>query len=232
MSNLLVVGSGKGFATELSKRDHNVLFTGDGGLKWNRASPISSRTLLIQAQTTLGSLDTAVLFFDTTEYNTIFDDVSIEEASKVADQLILGFQYFTLEFVNRVTQKEIPARLIFILRSFPSLSEIDHSTALKKQFTAGSLIPSSLFVSTAQSAFESFAQNISTFLLNNQFLSTLLITGDESNDVIKDDSSLADWLLDYIRTVEAAKNARGAIKSTFWVKAGSKPSSGFSLFKR
>lgn len=199
----------------------------DGGVKllrWNRASPISSRTLLIQAQTELGNIDNAIVFFDAPYYNTLFDDVSIEEASKSTDALILGYEYFVLEYINRITQKQTNARLIFLLRSYPSLCDVDHSSSLKKQ----QVIPGPLFVSTAQSAFESFCENIATFLLNNKFLSTLLVTAGENNEVGRNDESLAAWLVDYLKSLDEKSDLA---KSTFWCKAGSKLSSGFSLFR-
>lgn len=241
MSNLLVVGGngspdfaqkfldsgynvicapGFDLSAESNEHDNTIKF-----LKWNRPSPISSRTLLIQAQTMLNTIDNVVVFFDAPFYNTLFDDVSIEEASKSTDALILGYEYFVLEFVNRITQKQSHSRIIFLLRKYPSLCDVDHSSNLKKQ----QIIPSPLFVSTAASAFESFAENIATFLLNNKFLSTLLVSCELGNEIAKSDTSLASWLIDYTRALDEKSDTT---KSTFWCKAGSRASSGFSLFKR
>lgn len=238
--NILIVGKDSNaldFAQKLTLSGYRVAvgcddvdpsFESDEDIKqfkWNKSSPISARSLIIQSESALGSVDNAILFFDAPVLNTFYGDITIEEASMSADRMVLSYQYFTLEFVNRVTQKQSPAKLVFVQRSHPSLCDVDHSSALKK---AG-VIPCGVFVSYAQKAFEAFAENMATFLSGNKFISTILITGNEQNDTIQNDAQFVTWLKEYLGLLE---DRRDATKSTFWIKAGSKPSSGFSLFKR
>lgn len=192
-------------------------------VKWNKNSAISTRSLVIQAETLNGFVNNAILYFDTQNFSTKFGNMAQEFCSKACDEMILSYQYLTLELLNRIEQHKSKCRLIFVLKSFPSMADTINTSALKKVTSS----VSNPLVSAAESSFATFAENIAASVLDNNFASTLLVTGNAQNETMQTDSTLASWLKDYLDALDAKKNET---KSISWVKAGTKSPNGFSLF--
>lgn len=211
--------------TAASTPDNSATSTGAGTklAPWNSGSAISARSLLIQAETNFGYTDNAILYFDSDYFVSQFPVFSTDVCSKISDTMICGFQFLTLELLNRIQQKNQKCRIIFILKTHPTVCDFAKSSALRK----AAVSPASPLVGAAEAAFATFAENIAAISLEHQNLSTLLITGDSQNEFLSDDSTLASWLASTIESLDSAKKES---KSVSWTKAGSKPSSGLSLF--
>lgn len=200
-------------------------------ITWNKASLISARTLLLQLETLTGPIKNALFYFDSTIFSKLYPNYNSALCNKASDNMITSYQYLILETLTRIKQKKSPCRLIFLLKSKSSLCEIEHSSTLKK---AGAL-PSSLFVSGAQAAFQAFCENVACTSLEDKYTSTLLINANEQNEVAQDASIFVSWLKEYIETLGEKRDSAGNLlpqKSTYWIKAGQKPSGSFSIFRR
>ena len=194
-------------------------------LTWNRDSAISARSLLIQAETANGFTDNYILYFDAEYFTSKYESCSPEICARACDNMILGFQYLTLEILNRIKQHKTNAKLIFLLKTHPTYHEVLHSSALKKM----NLTPANPIVAASEAAFATFAENVAAMENENEFASILLISGDQANETSKNDDALGSWLKDYIIACDQLK--KGIPKSTSWVKAGSKAPGGFALFR-
>ncbi len=187
---------------------------------WNRSSPISARSLVLETETTIGNIDTAFLIFDTSLYVSEFEKLGIESISRGLDTLFAGYMYLTQELLDRFTKKNF-GNICFILKMHPSISE-----SVKTQKRTESL-PAEPLVAAAAAAFRSFAENIATKYAG----STIGIQLVECLGTTEDSTVLCPWLLPYVDA--AAKNpvvdAKNASK---WAQVGAKASSGWQLFKR
>lgn len=192
---------------------------------WNRDSAISARSLIIQAETANGFTDNYILYFDAEYFTAKYSSCSTDICARACDSMILGFQYLSLAILNRIEQHKTPAKILFILKTNPTMNDVIHSSALKKM----NITPSNPIVSAAEAAFATFAENLAAQEMNNDNVSILLITGDQQNETMSSDSNLGSWLKEYISACDQLK--KGIQKSTNWIKAGAKASGGFSLFK-
>lgn len=122
---------------------------------WNRSSPISAHSVIINAENYFRQIDGAVLFFDSLAYDKIFTHNTIDEFTRATDELILGYTYLTLELLHRFSEHN-PGKLFFVLQ--PQETKADSIKNPSKQpMTQQSL---GLITSMAQNAFKSFAENV------------------------------------------------------------------------
>ncbi len=239
--NILIAGKdfpdSEDFAEKLALGEFNIVAAGtvpDGmaspasGLSvspWNKDSAISARSLVIQAETINGFTDNYILYFDAPYFTAKYESCSTDVCARACDSMILGFQYLALEIVNRIQQHGTDAKLIFILKTNPTKSEVLRSSALKKM----NITPSNPIVSAAEAAFATFAENLAAQEIETRNITILLVAGDIQNEFSADDRALASWLKDYIKACDESK--KGVSTSTNWIKPGAKAPSGFSLFR-
>lgn len=223
--NIVAAGNISENLQENSQKNKSSTSSGISIAQWNRDSAISARSLIIQAETINGFTDNFILYFDAPYFTSKYASCSTDICARACDSMILGFQYLALEIVNRVQQHNSKAKLIFILKTNPTLNEVVHSSALKKM----NVNPSNPIVSAAEAAFATFAENIAAQEIENKNLAVLLMTGDNQNETAESDSNLASWLKDYIKACDELK--KPVSTSTNWIKAGAKSPGGFSLFK-
>ena len=193
---------------------------------WNRTSAISSRSLIIKAETKLEQLDEFVLFFDSYWFGTRFELDRTEDVSVAIETMITSYQYFINELMLRLEQRKDPVTVAFVVKTYPSKVEILHSG--NKNIN---LHPTSNIVNAAQQAFISLAENFATLVSDRQYLSVLLAKCDQSNELFNSDKELAKWVKESLGVIEGFKNRQGVKQACSWVKAGGKVSNGFSLFK-
>ena len=193
---------------------------------WNRASAISSRALIIKAETKLEALDEFVLFFDSYWFGTRFELDRTEDLSLAVETMITGYQYFLNELSLRLEQRKEPVTVAFVVKTYPSKAELLYSG--NKNIN---LHPTSNIVNAAQQAFISMAENFATLVGDRQYLSVLLAKCDNSNELFTSDKQLGTWVKESIGAIEGFKNHQGVKQAATWVKAGGKVSNGFSLFK-
>lgn len=194
---------------------------------WNKGSAVSARSLIIQAETSLGTIDDYVFYFDSPMYTGDFVSFTADNCQKGCDEMIASFQYAALEALNRIEQSKKRARLIFIIKTHPSLKEYLLSSSVKN-VTAS---PANPFVAAGEAAFANFAENIAALASEKEYVSVLLITGDSQNETMQKQPGLANWLRTYIEASDEQKSKPGLKTSVCWVKAGSKAPGGFALFR-
>ncbi len=200
---------------------------------WNKASPLSSRTLILNVEAVFEELDEAVLYFDEDFYSARANRLGIEECSRGVDQMILSYQFLAMEILNRFEQKKSAndtGTLVFLFKEGCSASDALKNPAMRN----GAYSIASPVVAAAAGAFEKFAENIAALYGDSSFLNILLIHCDRQNEFAGDDVALAKWLSSYVDNFRDEKNKMNAKKSVQWVKAGSKftASAGFSLFSK
>ena len=193
---------------------------------WNRASAISSRSLIIKAETKLEQLDEFVLFFDSYWFSTKFELDRTEDVSVAVETMITSFQYFVNELMLRLEQRKDPVTVAFVAKTYPSKAELVHSG--NKNIN---LHPTSNIVNAAQQAFISLAENFATLVRDRQYLSVLLAKCDQTNELFNSDKQLGSWVKESIKAIEGFKSHQSVKQACTWVKAGGKISNGFTLFK-
>lgn len=189
---------------------------------WNKSSAISARSVIIQAETFHNFTDDAILYFDAPQFAAQFGALAADVCAPASDAMILGFQYMTLELLNRTEQHKSKSRIIFVLKTHPTAVEAGRSA---KRFLSA---PANAIVAAAEAAFATFAENIAAHVAESQYSSVLLVTGDSQNETMQKDSVLAEWLNGYIDVLDSKKDGQ---KSIAWIKAGAKAPAGFSLFR-
>lgn len=199
--------------------------------EWNKASSVSTRNLVLQAENFFEKVDEAVLYFDEEYYASLAGKIDAAEIAKTCDELILGFQYLTLELLSRFEKKyEGKAfTLVFLLKEGPNLLDVLRSPAIKN----GTVAVASPLVAAAAAAFTSFAENIASLYGDEAYVNILLVRGDSSMEEAKKDETLSKWLAPFLDSLDELKTKLTAKKSSVWIKPGSKKAGGgFSLFKK
>ena len=193
---------------------------------WNRSSAISSRSLIIKAETRLEELNQIVLFFDSYYFGTRFELDRTEDVSAAVDTMIASFQYFINELLLRLEQRKDPVTVVFLAKTYPSKAE-----NLRSGNKNVNIHPTSNIVNSAQEAFIALAENFATLVGDKQYLSVLLAKCEQTNELYNSDKQLAAWVKECLGTIEGFKTHQGAKQACTWVRAGGKISNGFSLFK-
>ena len=193
---------------------------------WNRASAISSRSLLIKAETKLEELNQIVIYFDSYYFGTKFELDRTEDVSVAIDTMVASFQYFVNELLVRLEQRKEPVTVVFLAKTYPSKAENFHSGNKNVN-----IHPTSNIVNSAQAAFIALAENVATLVADKQYLSVLLAKCDQTNELYNSEKQLANWVKESIGAIEGFKNHQSVKQACNWVKAGNKVSSGFMLFK-
>ena len=193
---------------------------------WNRASAISSRSLIIKAETKLEELDEFVLLFDSYWFSTKFELDRTEDVSVAVETMVTSFQYFVNELMLRLEQRKEPVTVAFVVKTYPSKAELLHSANKNVN-----IHPTSNIVNAAQQAFISLAENFATLVSDRQYLSVLLAKCDHTNELFTSDKQLGAWVKESIGAIESFKSRQGVKQACTWVKAGGKVSNGFTLFK-
>ncbi|MBO4532802.1 MAG: hypothetical protein J5726_03805 [Treponema sp.] len=193
---------------------------------WNRSSAISSRSLIIKAETHLEELNQIVLFFDSYYFGTRFELDRTEDVSAAVDTMIASFQYFVNELLLRLEQRKDPVSVVFLAKTYPSKAE-----NLRSGNKNVNIHPTSNIVNCAQQAFIALAENFATLVGDKQYLSVLLAKCEQSNELYNSDKQLAAWVKESLNQLESFKSPQNVKQACSWIRAGGKVSNGFSLFK-
>lgn len=132
----------------------NAVFTNTS--VWNRNSPISAKSIIINAENKFEKIDAGLIFFEATDYNQVFKGIELQNYDQACDELILGYQFMTAEFLKRFEKKQ-HGKLFFVLRPMQSLADFFKLSSREQQANPNY---ANLIVSTAQQAFRTFAENI------------------------------------------------------------------------
>lgn len=193
---------------------------------WNRSSAISSRSLLIKAETKLEELNQIVVYFDSYWYAQQFELDRTEDVSQAIDTMITSYQYFVNELLLRLEQRKEPVTVVFLAKTYPSKVE-----NLRSGSKNVNIHPTSNIVNSAQAAFIALAENFATLVADKQYLSVLLAKCGQDNELFTSDKQLGNWVKESLGVIEGYKSHQGVKQACNWVRAGGKVSNGFSLFK-
>ena len=193
---------------------------------WNRSSAISSRSLIIKAETHLEELNQVVLLFDSYYFGTRFELDRTEDVSAAVDTMIASYQYFVNELLLRLEQRKDPVTVVFLAKTYPSKAQ-----NLRSGNKNVNIHPTSNIVNSAQEAFIALAENFATLVGDKQYLSVLLAKCEQNNELYNSDKQLGAWVKESLAAIEGFKNHQSAKQACSWVRAGGKVGNGFSLFK-
>jgi len=190
----------------------------------NKSSAVSAHSLIIKAETKLENIDEVVFYFDTNYFCSKFELDKSEEISNAVDQMINTYLYTTAELLKRIDQRKEKILVSFLIREYPEKLEAVTSKT-------GVTLPPSAIVSAGQKTFISIAESFSTNVAERNYLSVLLANCNITNELYKNEKSIAVWLAASMETVKNQKNPQTVKQASSWNKVGSKVSSGFPFFK-
>lgn len=197
------------FASGLKNKNFKSLIADGKTIVWNKSSPISARTLILQSANLSEKTFDVVLYLDEQDLATTFTKPEIQTCTQINDEFIISYQYIVIELLQYF--KTHPGNIVFIHRELPK-----------------TIVPSCFFIKAAGAAFESLAESTALSMALPS-VHTVLVRTDGTNEDYKNDSSLAEWLCSYLDALKQTK-AQPNSKHIAWIKPGSKPSSGFPLF--
>ena len=180
-------------------------------IEWNRSSPLSSRSLVLQTLTIYGGLDEVLLYFDEEWFASRADRMDSEQVSRTADEMIAGFQYLALEAISTFHRRDTaegPGTLIFLYKQTPSRVDVLRSPGLMDGMSA---IASPL-VAAASAAFVAFAENLAAVCQESIFVDVVLLRGEGSIEGFRRDDETGRWVCTTLaqRTSSPSKQVRWA----------------------
>ncbi len=188
---------------------------------WNKASAISTKAMLIQAESRLENLDKIIIYFDACHFAENFQNDRVDELTAAMENMIYGYQYLIGELLTRFRQKAPDCQILFLLQTVPSKATLSKNPGA---------VPCNLSVAAAQKAFEALAENAAYSFYDLNSVTPIIAVCDPSNSLYRQDHGLGEWALTFTDTVSQMKNRPTLKQCTSWIKAGSK-SLGLSIFK-
>lgn len=242
MSNILLIGKdfpdsldfAEGLAqggnlifTSQKSEDDNSRFESEGifTTNWNKSSSISAHSLIIKAETKFTNTDNIIFYFDSSYFCNQFELDKTEEVTEATDNMITAYLYSAGEALKRINQRKEKITVTFLLREYPSKTDILLNP--KGQ----NVLPASSIVNIAQQAFIALAENFATNVNDNDYLSVILAKCNISNELYKNEKAIARWCVDSFKTVSNLKNKQTVKHAANWNKVGAKISAGFILFR-
>jgi len=191
---------------------------------WNKSSAVSAHSLIIKSETKLESIDEVLFYFDTNYFCSKFELDKTEDIANAVDQMLNAFLYSSAELLKRIDQRKEKILVSFLVREYPSRLE---TIASKNPVS----LPASAVVSAAQQAFISLAESFATNVADREYLSVILASCKPTNELYKNEKSIAVWLTTSMETVKGLKNPQSVKTAATWNKVGSKISTGFPFLK-
>ena len=191
---------------------------------WNKSSSVSARSVILHAENAYQHVDEAILNFDTSWFAPNFKDMTPEICSKAIDSMISSYLYLTMEVISRFSKTE-GGTIVFMLKTAPGHADMVNSTSIKSE---NSNFPVGILPSTAESAFKALAESIAAKYAEKNGIKVFLVKADHDTP----DSHFAGWMFEYLDAIYVAKAKNDPRHAIQWVKVGSKPQIGFSLFRK
>lgn len=192
---------------------------------WNKASAISAHSFIIKAETELQNINHVIFYFDSQNFTSKFSEDKTEEVAAANDCMINSFIFTANELIKRIDQQKEKITVTFLLKSYPSKAEVLSSA---KNI---SIVPATNLVSSAEAAFEKFAENFAIYVNDRDYLSVILAKCPFSNEFYNDENAIANWVNESYKTISTQKNKQTVKQALNWVKVGDRISSGFKLFR-
>ena len=198
--NIVIVGAKSSLIEEISRfADENqdkVYFVKDSSENgWNRASPISARSNILQVKNLFDEIHKVVIIYDSSEYMR-FNSFDVESISKGFDSTILGFSYFTSEIMKLYSEQGFGDFVYVILDDEEREKSIIENMGL--------------------SAFNSLAESVANKKATKQNGIFLIKGGleDLENNLI--------WFFSYLSNSNSKKVAGSPKHANKWIKFGGK----------
>ncbi len=239
------IPDGSDFASGASLKGRTALITvsqsnknyttvnGVRAVSWNRTSVLSAKSVVLNCLNVGGTIDEAVLIFDEEWYASKYVNADgVSDSIKLAEDLIVSYQYLTDELINRFQKKVYKdsdrktSKIVFIYKPNNTVSDAVLNASLK---LTGAIL-SSPFVASAGAAFKAFAENTAATLCESEDVIPVLVNCDPSNEMSRRDNNLSTWLCDYLDAIDQLKRGVTPRQRITWVKAGAKSPGGFGLF--
>ena len=193
------------------------------GFVWQKASPVSARSFVFEAQTALPKLTHALLIFDTLSYINKIHLRDSQSLSSGIDDLIAAYMHITRELLGRFA-KLGGGTLCFVFKPYLENAKF----GARKEAVSSS----QAFVLAAASAFKTFAEQTA---LSDAFASGIDFLLCEEDPAAENDGETAAFLFSALSAAETSKNggkSGGKKQNARWLRAGSKFSVGWNLFSR
>lgn len=163
---------------------------------WNRASPLSARSVIYKAVQELESVDKAIVVFNSEFLNKKYQTFSTENITMSFDSMILGYTYMVSELIKFFSEKN-KGHIVFLL---------DDANINEK----------GILTQSAQSAFISFAEAIASHYASSKLYITLIKNDDDEI------TPCGDWLFQFLENASTKKAAASVKGATHWIKQGGK----------
>lgn len=215
-------------------------------IEWNKSSPLSARSLVLQTSSIFGRMDEAVLYFDEEWYASKAEKMDSEEIVRGCDEMIAGYQYLALEVLNSFKRRDTedgPGTLVFLLKDTPNQLDVLYNPAQKN-----GLSPiASPVVASGAASFAAFAENLAAVCQDSIFVNVVLIRGDSNMEGFRRDDETGRWLCSYLDSEEGSPKAPENRTKVKWIRPGatrpavsepeaetpaSRPGKKFGLFRR
>lgn len=180
------------------EKENKVFYLKDGAENgWNKASPISSRTNVLQVKNLFGEINKAILIFDSRDFMK-FLNFDVESISKAFDSMILGYSYLTAELLKLFSDQDF-GELVFLLVD----DENREKSPLEKMGVAS-------FLALGEGiAFNKASKQLGVSLVKAS------VNTFENN---------VEWFFSYLENTNSKKGATLPKYACRWIKEGSKPS--------
>lgn len=189
-------------------------------IEWNKSSPLSARSLVLQTATIFGRMDEAVLYFDEELYASKAEKMDSEEIVRGCDEMVAGYQYLALEVLNAFQRRETAdgkGKLVFLLKETPDRIDVLRNPAVKNGLSP---IASPLVASGAAS-FAAFAENMAAVCSDSIFVDVVLVRGDGTMEGFRRDDETGRWLGNYLEQMSTTDSSER--KEVQWIRPGEKP---------
>lgn len=234
--NVLIAGKefpdGKDFAEKCIMKDRTAVLTcteketetTDGAdlkiVQWNKSSPLSTRSLVLNCENFKGPIDEAILYFDEPLVASKFENAGTQNCAQIIDDYISGYEFLTYELIARNVKK-----IVFIYKTNFSLAETITSSQARSSRV------SSPIISACGAAFNSFAESIAADLSVAKKAVPILVRGNFQNETMARDTELSGWLFEYLDEVDRMKNPPSPKQAISWIKPGAKAGGLLSFIK-
>lgn len=236
MANILILGKDLPDSTDFIKsfelKGHKIFTSLKSGsvanmdsdsvmtYSWNKASAISTRAFLIQAESRLISFDRIIIYFDALSFSEMFQNDRVDELTVAMENMIYGYQYAVGELLARFRQKTPECQIMFLIQTSPTKTNVAKIPGA---------VPCSVSVAAAQSAFIALAENSAYNFYELNCITPILARVDASNTLYRQDRGISEWACEFMDKVSSDKKRPTIKNCSSWVKAGSK-SFGLGLF--
>lgn len=183
---------------------------------WNRLSPISARSIIVQTEARYADIHEALIIFDAAEWNRSFKNLETDIIAEASETMIQSYLYLVTELLADFAKKG-SGRLIFLQKYLPSAADIIKSNSAKTQSETEK---AGILTAVAQQSFTALAELVAAQQSAASNPSVLLLRAECGSR----HTDIAEWLFPFLDAIpesdsSARKKASSQIK---WTAYGTK----------